>query len=56
MAVVKQNSNTKNMIFDVFELVSFVSEIMTLLPGDVIITGPRQAWGLSKSAMWWRLK
>jgi len=37
--VVKQNSNTKNMIFDVFELVSFISEIMTLLPGDVIITG-----------------
>jgi 2-keto-4-pentenoate hydratase/2-oxohepta-3-ene-1,7-dioic acid hydratase in catechol pathway len=27
------------MIFDVFELVSFISEIMTLLPGDVIITG-----------------
>jgi 2-keto-4-pentenoate hydratase/2-oxohepta-3-ene-1,7-dioic acid hydratase in catechol pathway len=23
----------------VFELVSFISEIMTLLPGDVIITG-----------------
>jgi 2-keto-4-pentenoate hydratase/2-oxohepta-3-ene-1,7-dioic acid hydratase in catechol pathway len=36
---VKQNSNTNNMIFDIFELVSFVSEIMTLLPGDVIITG-----------------
>jgi 2-keto-4-pentenoate hydratase/2-oxohepta-3-ene-1,7-dioic acid hydratase in catechol pathway len=36
---VKQNSNTKNMIFDVFELVSFVSSVMTLLPGDVIITG-----------------
>jgi len=36
---VRQNSNTINMIFDVFELVSFVSEIMTLLPGDVIITG-----------------
>ena len=36
---VRQNSNTKNMIFDVFELVSFISEIMTLLPGDVIITG-----------------
>ena len=36
---VKQNSNTTNMIFDVFELVSFISEIMTLLPGDVIITG-----------------
>lgn len=37
--VVKQNSNTKNMIFDVFKLVSFISEIMTLLPEDVIITG-----------------
>lgn len=34
-----QNSTTANMIFDVFELVSFVSGIMTLLPGDVIITG-----------------
>jgi 2-keto-4-pentenoate hydratase/2-oxohepta-3-ene-1,7-dioic acid hydratase in catechol pathway len=37
--IVKQHSNTKNMIFDVFELVSFISEIITLLPGDVIITG-----------------
>jgi 2-keto-4-pentenoate hydratase/2-oxohepta-3-ene-1,7-dioic acid hydratase in catechol pathway len=37
--VVRQRSHTKNMIFDVFELVSFVSGIMTLLPGDVIITG-----------------
>lgn len=36
---VRQNSNTINMIFDVFELISFISEIMTLLPGDVIITG-----------------
>ncbi len=27
------------MIFNVYELVSFVSGIMTLLPGDVIITG-----------------
>ncbi len=37
--VPKQHSNTKNMIFDVFNLVSFISGIMTLLPGDVIITG-----------------
>jgi len=36
---IKQRSNTKNMIFDVYELVSFVSSVMTLLPGDVIITG-----------------
>ncbi len=37
--VVKQSSNTKNMIFDVFELVSFISSVMTILPGDIIITG-----------------
>ncbi len=36
---IKQYSNTKNMIFNVYELVSFISHIMTLMPGDVIITG-----------------
>ena len=36
---VKQSSNTSQMIFNVFELVSFVSKIMTLYPGDVILTG-----------------
>lgn len=35
----KQNSNTKNLIFDVEYIVSYVSKVMTLLPGDVIITG-----------------
>jgi len=37
--IVKQNSNTKNMIFSVYELVEFVSNIMTLKPGDIIATG-----------------
>ncbi len=36
---IRQLSTTANMIFNVYELVSFVSGIMTLLPGDVIITG-----------------
>lgn len=36
---VVQSSTTANMIFNIFELVSFVSQIMTLLPGDVILTG-----------------
>lgn len=36
---IKQKSNTKNMIFDVYELVEFISNIMTLNPGDVIATG-----------------
>lgn len=36
---IKQNSNTRNLIFDVYTLVSFISKIMTLNPGDVIMTG-----------------
>lgn len=36
---IKQKGNTKNMIFNVFELVEFISGIMTLNLGDVIATG-----------------
>jgi 2-keto-4-pentenoate hydratase/2-oxohepta-3-ene-1,7-dioic acid hydratase in catechol pathway len=36
---VKQHSNTEQMIFKPAYLVSFISQIMTLLPGDVILTG-----------------
>jgi 2-keto-4-pentenoate hydratase/2-oxohepta-3-ene-1,7-dioic acid hydratase in catechol pathway len=35
----RQNSNTSNMIFSAGEIVSFVSHITTLEPGDVIATG-----------------
>ena len=35
----RQDSNIKNMIFTVEELLSFISHIMTLNPGDVIATG-----------------
>ena len=35
----KQNSNTKNMIFGMYDLLEFISGIMTLNPGDVIATG-----------------
>ena len=35
----KQEGRTSDMIFSPFELVSFISRIMTLLPGDVIVTG-----------------
>ena len=35
----RQHSNTKNLIFGPHQLVSFISRIMTLLPGDVIATG-----------------
>ncbi len=36
---VVQEGSTSDMIFNVFELVSFISKVMTLLPGDVIATG-----------------
>ncbi|MBU1275564.1 MAG: fumarylacetoacetate hydrolase family protein [Proteobacteria bacterium] len=35
----RQDTNTSDMIFDVYQLVSFVSQVMTLKPGDVIATG-----------------
>lgn len=35
----KQASRTSNLIFPVDYLVSFISRVMTLLPGDVILTG-----------------
>lgn len=35
----RQDSSSSDMVFDVYEIVSFVSSVMTLLPGDVIATG-----------------
>ena len=36
---VRQLGRTKDMVFDVPTLVSYVSHVMTLLPGDVVLTG-----------------
>lgn len=36
---VKQKSNTSDLIFNVGQLVSFISQVMVLMPGDVIATG-----------------
>jgi 2-keto-4-pentenoate hydratase/2-oxohepta-3-ene-1,7-dioic acid hydratase in catechol pathway len=35
----RQNSNTSQLIFNCYRIVSFVSTNMTLLPGDIILTG-----------------
>lgn len=35
----RQRSNTSDLVFGVEALVAFVSSVMTLLPGDVILTG-----------------
>ncbi len=42
----QQTGNTKTMIFGVAKLVSYVSQFMTLLPGDVIITGTPPGVGM----------
>jgi 2-keto-4-pentenoate hydratase/2-oxohepta-3-ene-1,7-dioic acid hydratase in catechol pathway len=46
-----QTGNTKTMIFTVAKLVSYVSEFMTLMPGDVITTGtpPGVGMGMKKN-------
>src|SRR6267154_1584250 len=42
----RQNSSTRNFIFDIASVLSYVSEFMTLLPGDVISTGTPPGVGL----------
>jgi ureidoglycolate lyase len=42
----RQSSNTADLIFGVDEIVSYVSQFMTLLPGDVIPTGTPSGVGL----------
>lgn len=36
---IRQNSNTKHMIFDCNYIISYISEFITLVPGDIILTG-----------------
>lgn len=42
---IKQKTSTSDLIFPVYELVSFISHVMTLLPGDVIATGTTSGVG-----------
>ncbi|QGQ94550.1 FAA hydrolase family protein [Paenibacillus psychroresistens] len=39
---VRQNSNTADMIFHCDEIVTYISQHMTLVPGDIILTGTPQ--------------
>ncbi len=41
-----QNSNTSDFVFNIPELVSYISQFMTLLPGDIISTGTPFGVGL----------
>jgi 2,4-diketo-3-deoxy-L-fuconate hydrolase len=41
-----QTGNTRTMIFDCAKIVSYLSKCMTLMPGDLIITGTPPGVGL----------
>ena len=43
-----QTGNTRTMIFDVAHLVSYISRIMTLCPGDVVTTGTPPGVGMGQ--------
>lgn len=43
--VQKQAGNTQDQIFNIEYLVSFISHVMTLMPGDVILTGTPGGYG-----------
>lgn len=45
---VRQSSNSNYMIFSIPKLISFINHIMTLLPGDLIVTGTPQGVGPMK--------
>ncbi len=50
---VMQDSNTSNMIFGVADIVSFVSQAITLEPGDLIITGTPAGVGAFRDPPVW---
>ena len=43
---VQQSSNTRNLIFDCYQLIQFISEAITLEPGDIIFTGTPSGVGV----------
>jgi 2-keto-4-pentenoate hydratase/2-oxohepta-3-ene-1,7-dioic acid hydratase in catechol pathway len=50
---VMQDGTTQRMIFSVAELVSFLSQGMTLVPGDVIVTGTPPGVGSARDPQVW---
>jgi 2-keto-4-pentenoate hydratase/2-oxohepta-3-ene-1,7-dioic acid hydratase in catechol pathway len=41
-----QTGNTRTMIFNCAKIISYLSECMTLLPGDIVITGTPPGVGM----------
>lgn len=47
--VMKQNGNTKNMIYKIDEIIEHLTQAITLLPGDIILTGTPAGVGMHRS-------
>ncbi len=43
----RQDSNTCNLVFNVFDQIALISEAMTLMPGDIIFTGTPGGVGMA---------
>ncbi|MEI2809264.1 MAG: fumarylacetoacetate hydrolase family protein [Nocardioides sp.] len=41
----KQDGNTRDLVFDIPTLIAYITSVMTLLPGDVILTGTPEGVG-----------
>jgi 2-keto-4-pentenoate hydratase/2-oxohepta-3-ene-1,7-dioic acid hydratase in catechol pathway len=50
---VLQNSNTRELVFKIPELVEYISSITPLLPGDVVSTGTPGGVGMGRSPQRW---
>jgi len=50
--VEKQRGSTRDMVFDPFALLAFISGVMTLWPGDVVATGTPEGVGPIRRGDW----
>lgn len=48
-----QDANTETMIFDIPTLIEIITEVMTLLPGDIIVTGTPEGVGFARTPPVW---
>lgn len=48
-----QDANTETMIFDVPRLIEIITEVMTLNPGDIIVTGTPEGVGFARKPPVW---
>jgi 2-keto-4-pentenoate hydratase/2-oxohepta-3-ene-1,7-dioic acid hydratase in catechol pathway len=49
----RQNSNTENLVFNVYDQIAHLSRVMTLEPGDIIFTGTPGGVGLAMQPPQW---